>query len=205
MRKIILLILILALSQVITVNAADGYYITFENDTIYVDFVGAYDSTPNEEDYTWSAIYFNKEGKRTLLSPKVAKEICWTTKIGETIRMVSILNKARYESPPNKSGLRFFATVVIEEKKLSLYIFHNTSFAEMLNGIVNVSKYLFVKENGDMLTADYNFGDKKRIMNFLSNCPNIVKAIKEKKIKSYENILKYYNSECFFDTEVQTP
>jgi hypothetical protein len=177
-------------------TVAKGYYITFENDTVNVDFTGAYiGSEPNAKHYTWSAVYLDNEGKKTLLSPKTAREIFWITDSNDTNRMVSILNKAKLASPPDKSGLRFFANVVIENEKLNLYIFHTYNGPLQLPTNSEVSRFVLVKENGDMLETGY-LGDRKRMKIFLADCPEVITCLKEKCDKTYLGIVKMYNSSC---------
>lgn len=201
MRTTVILMLGLVIYGQVSATGAKGYYITFQNDTVYIEFAGVYSrSKPNPNDYTWSAAYFDNEGKKTLLSPKTAKEIFWISQSGDTNRMVSILNKAKLQSPPDKSGLRFFAEVVVENEKLNLYIFHTYNGGLRLPTGGEVSKFILVKENGDMLETGY-IGERKRMRKFLADCPEVVRCLKEKCDKTYEGIVKLYNSTCGYNTE----
>lgn len=196
LKSLLISFIVFVFSSSLLSQETNGYYVTFTNDTVHVDFIGLGGGRPNPIDYTWSALYL-KNNKKTLLSPKTAKEIFWTLETGNSYRMVSILNTAKFPSPPNRSGLRFFASVIIENEKLNLYIFHTFNGPLYLPANGTINRYFFVKYDGNMLDLGY-FGDKKRIKKFLADCPEVVKRLgdKKNKIETYEEIAVLYNSLC---------
>lgn len=197
MKKAFLVTIGIIIYTLTNAEVTKGYYVTFEYDTIYVDFVAPYGCNPIPKHFTWSAIYHDNKNNKVLLSPKVAKEIVWSLDSGDSYRMVSILNTARYPSPMDKSGLRLFAEPIIENEALNLYLFHTYNGPLYLPSNGEVSRAIFVKEDGSMLDTGY-FGDRKRIRKFLSDCPVVVSTLKNRKhkIKNYNEVVDLYNSSC---------
>jgi UTP-glucose-1-phosphate uridylyltransferase len=67
----------------------------------------------------------------------------------------------------------------------------------MLPIIQLVVKNILIKPDNEMLFLD-QYGMRKKIMNFLSDCPELIQKLKEKdkELKWDDQICRYYNLHC---------
>ena len=191
MRKFFACIAFVFLFSNTTFGQSEEYFVTFDNDTVYVDFrimlsLGFYN-------LTWQMKYNDSLGEVGKLSPKHAREVYLCVE-GEQYHFISILNTPRLPSPPTLSGLRFFAVL-----KVDGYLKLVTYYGMTLWGFSPYPdiRNIMIKPDNEMLFLN-QFGIRKKIMKFLSDCPELVQKLKEKdkSLKWDDQITRYYNLHC---------
>lgn len=191
MKEFVACIAFIILMTNSTFGQEEEYFVSFDNDTVYVDFKVT--SKIAFYDLTWQMKYYDSLHKVCKLSPKQAREVYFYLN-GEQYHFISILNTPKLPSPPNLSGLRFFAELIVDGP-LKLVTYYGTRL--MLPIIQLVVKNILIKPDNEMLFLD-QYGMRKKIMNFLSDCPELIQKLKEKdkELKWDDQICRYYNLHC---------
>ncbi|HZK06824.1 MAG TPA: hypothetical protein VFC92_01360 [Bacteroidales bacterium] len=191
MKKFVAYISLVILMTNTTFGQKEEYFVSFDNDTVYVDFKVM--SKIVFYDLTWQMKYYDSLHKVCKLSPKHAREVYFYLN-EKPYHFISILNTPKLPSPPNLSGLRFFAELKVDGP-LKLVTYYGIRL--MLPSIQADVKNIMIKPDNEMLFLD-QFGIKKKIMRFLSDCPELVQKLKEKdkELKWDDQICRYYNLHC---------
>jgi len=139
-------------------------------------------------------VTYYENGDKKKLKPDDAKEIKFTID-GKEIRMLSTV----------KDDKDLFLQIIIDGN-LKLFNFHSSQYtggapgvggAPMAGSNISVDNYLFQKGGGDLMKFK-GFSFRKKMVEYLSECPKLCEKIENKEFRSddLEKIVNYYNSNC---------
>ena len=209
MRKTYLLILIGLFLSITHAEAKKvNGTIFFEKDTLDVIFkipTGLLAIEPNYLALQKKVKYFNEEGEVKVLRPTDAKEIRFMFR-GERIRMLSRPNNNNVEgilirlAPSKDIFLKVRELQVGGKVKLfDLYIMESSSYggANGMGGTHTVRKDVFQKK-GEELYRSRGLFFRNDMMNYFSDCPELVKKIKKREFgrRDVKMIAEFYNEMC---------
>jgi hypothetical protein len=194
-KQILVVFLLLSISLNLFATKFSGYFITFDNDTVYTTFRIGITTKPDLYSTTWGTYYSDENGKKQFLSPKDAKEIYFKSDRGN-FRLISILNTAGFVSPFKLSGKRFFAEVHIMGKLSLCSVYLTRRIYSMTQTLI------WVKENKNeiyIITLGSGVKNKIELKDFFNNCSEeILLEIDEKKLSfnDCKKATEIYNQNC---------
>jgi hypothetical protein len=183
--------------------------VIYSNDTVTVTFlISTYGKSENI-DYPKlqdKVKFFDSSGKKYVLRPDKALEIRFKYQ-GKLIRMVSIPKKDWFLSS-NLFSKNIFLRI-ISDGKIKMYSLYKpiyiASSVQTMNGTMSVSQktnksdsYIVVKIGDKIFRPSELLNFKERIVEFLSDCPELIKTINERNmnIDYLPWIINEYNRKC---------
>lgn len=175
----------------------NGYYISKSNDTIKVTFnIPIYFKLSyTRPDYallqTKVKCYDLATNQKKKLNPYEVKEISFNYK-GDDIKMLSRHDNLELDGQNFSDDRRVFIHLV-KDGKLKLFRYYSSSGY----GNPSVASDILQKENEELFRIRFLFF-KKDMVDYLSDCPELVRKIDEKTYKGndIEQIVDLYNNTC---------
>ena len=186
-----------------------GIIISQKNDTMQVVFdipVNLFTQQPNIEKLQWKVNYIDSNNKKQIVKPFQAKEISFNYK-GENIRMISTRNNLGLKAPFFGDNSFIFLRLIIDGKmKLYNYYYtdyyyspgvHNSTTGTTTEAIPYTAKnFILQKDTAELFQAGWLLF-KKDMIDYLSDCPELAKKMKDKIYlkKDVALIVNEYNKE----------
>ena len=173
--------LLLLTAECTQARKVEGYFITNRNDTVKTYFY-----SPNL--FSYGVLYLDSTNKRKWLSPDVAKEIDFRYK-NQSIKIVSKEYQTTYIAFRGRHVTlsHIFIEIIDDAGYMKLYFY---STREQQEGV-------FQKKNDNLFFAHifsdfrshYREEERKGLVQYFSDCPDVEEKFKDKKVKSYTNVV----------------
>lgn len=208
MKKLYLIaaMILFGLNQ-IEAKKIQGYFISKSQDTTYVTFripVKLFSGEPNYEALQWKVKYYDLNDEKITIKPAATREIAFDYD-GQKVRMLSRVNNLGLVGNIFIDNSYLFLHLISDgEMQLFTYYYtQRTGGGYGANGMATgggsytVEKYVMQKKGGQLYRAAW-ISFRKDMMDFISDCPALVKKIDDRQYRSgdVQLIVNDYNRNC---------
>jgi hypothetical protein len=197
------IILFVLVMQTMHATEAKGYYITLNNDTVYVKFkipLGFFDGDIRHNALQSKITYFDSLGKKQIIRPNGAKGYYFEY-LGEKFLFVSLKNTIGLWSSLDNTTDYIFLSIKIEGP-LRLYSYYYTQStpgryngSSFSGGSSSVEEGYVLQKSGKDIFKPSSLFFKRDMMAYFSDFPELAQKIEKKELKNnnMEEIVKEYN------------
>ncbi|NLL15342.1 MAG: hypothetical protein GX267_18240 [Fibrobacter sp.] len=202
-----LFVMVLLISTYSEAKKIPGFFINKEGDTVYVTFnvtVSLFRQEAKIERIQEKIRYYDSLNNTNTLKPENASEVVIVNSV-DTIRMLSRTNNLGLGSFFARNGI-FLR--LIKDGTLKLFKYyeskssapgHNNSNNTMSGGYTyEIESYILQKKNEPLFRTRSQVTFRKDMTDYLSDCPELVKKIEQKKYRKEDMalIVEEYNKLC---------